>query len=502
MKKFNLFIITLGAVAISMSACNKDWLNPAPANEQRGSDSLYGDNNNAAKFVTSCYTNLLTWQQSSFAWIGVTSITSDDADKGSSAGDNGSDKDQLDAITYTPTSGSFGDIWTSNYLGISNCNHTLEELPKFTTLDEATANRYRGEVRFLRAFYYFNLIRTFGHIPLIDSVIANADAATSEKANKQLGADTIYPFIEADLNYAISILPTKQELGASNVGRASKGAATGLLAKVSLYEKKYQQAYDLSNQLITGAVGTYGLAPDYTKIWREVGENSEESVFEIQSSAGNPDAAIQQYSVVQGMREPVFVDSTRQAYSGWGFNTPSEDLDNAYEAGDVRKNATIIHVGDTLFDGVILKSATNPRYNYKAYVSRFTETYSGNADLTNKNIRVLRMGEIYLIRAEAANELNNIGEAQNSLNAVRHRAGLGDTPAGDQATLRTAIWNERRVELGMEHDRFYDLVRQGRAGTVLRALGKSFVDGKNEIFPIPQTQIDASGGLLQQNPGY
>jgi hypothetical protein len=190
------------------------------------------------------------------------------------------------------------------------------------------------------------------------------------------------------------------------------------------------------------------------------------------------------------------------AYTGWGFNTPSEDLDKAYEPGDVRRKATIIHVGDTLFDGVILVSAENARYNYKAYVSVTKETYSGDADLTNKNVRVLRMGDIVLINAEAANELGNTAGAITSLNKVRNRAGLANTTASDQSTLRTAIWNERRVELGMEHDRFFDLVRQGRAGTVLRALGKNFVDGKNEVFPIPQDEINASGGRLKQNNGY
>jgi hypothetical protein len=135
-------------------------------------------------------------------------------------------------------------------------------------------------------------------------------------------------------------------------------------------------------------------------------------------------------------------------------------------------------------------------------LSKKLEAFNGNDWESGKNVRILRMGEIYLINAEAANELGNISQAQSSLNAVRHRAGLTDTPAGNQADLRMAIWNERRVELAMEHDRFFDLVRQGRAGDVLRAHGKSFVDGKNEIFPIPQTEISASNFKLTQNPGY
>jgi hypothetical protein len=501
MKKFSLFIITVGAAAISLSACKKDWLNVDAENQLATSDSIYNDNNNATKFTNACYTNLLTWAETSFAWLGTSSITSDDADKGSSSGDNGSDKDQMDAITYTATSGSVSDGWKGNYQGVSNCNVALQQIPRFTTLDASTATQLKGEARFLRAYYYFNLVRMFGNIPLVDTVLNADDPASLAKGNTQVSSDQIYAFIEADLNYAISALPTVDNQAAKDIGRANKGAATALLAKVSLYEKKYQQAYDLTTQIINGAVGTYALVSDYSKIWREVGENSSESLFEVQAKSGSPTAGVQQYTVTQSMRGATFAGVTT-AVTGWGFNTPSEDLDNSYEAGDLRKKATIIHVGDTLFDGVILKSAVNERYNYKAYVSATQETYSGDADLTNKNVRILRMGEIYLINAEAANELGNTATAITDVNKIRNRAGLGNTPAATQTDLRTAIWNERRWELAMEHDRFFDLIRQGRAGTVLRALGKNFVDGKNEVFPIPQSEISASGNALKQNSGY
>ncbi|WP_440133495.1 RagB/SusD family nutrient uptake outer membrane protein [Chitinophaga sancti] len=501
MKKFSLFIITAGAVAISMSACKKDWLNPDVENQLATSDSIYTDNSNATKFTTACYTNLLTWAESSFAWVGLSSITSDDADKGSSSGDNGSDKDQLDAITYTSTSGSLNDGWKGNYQGVSNCNVALQQIPLFTKLDAATATQLKGEARFLRAYYYFNLVRMFGNIPLVDTVLNADDPASLLKGNTQVAPSVIYAFIESDLNYAISVLPTVDNQAAKDIGRANKGAATALLAKVSLYEKKYQQAYDLTTQIISGAVGSYALVSDYSKIWREVGENSTESLFEVQAKSGSPKAGVQQYTVIQSMRGATFAGVTT-AVTGWGFNTPSEDLDNSYEAGDLRKKATIIHVGDTLFDGVILKSAVNQRYNYKAYVSATQENYSGDADLTNKNVRILRMGDIYLINAEAANELGNTATAITDVNKIRNRAGLGNTTASTQSDLRTAIWNERRWELAMEHDRFFDLIRQGRAGTVLRALGKKFVDGKNEVFPIPETEISASGNALKQNTGY
>ncbi|BAV04329.1 Starch-binding associating with outer membrane [Filimonas lacunae] len=497
MKRIYIIIVTAIISLFIFSACNKSWLNPAAEGQLSSVDSSFLDPANAQKFVNACYTQLLNWDASSFAWIGVTSIASDDADKGSSPGDVGSDKDQMDAITWTPTSSSPAGVFSAYFLGVNYCNEALFNVPKFK-LETSVQERYLAEAKFLRAYYYFTLVRTFGDVPYKDTVVAQDDA-TIRKYNRRVSKDSIYALIESDLKYAISILPTRDQLN-GEYGRASKGAATGLLAKVSMYEKKWQQAYDLTNQVINQSVGTYSLVNDYATIWREVGENSEESLFEIQSKSTSPFAAVQQYSQVQGIRGGTF--NVTNVYTGWGFNTPSTDLDNAFEPGDVRRKATIIHIGDTLFDGVVVINAENAMYNYKAYPSNIAESYGNNTDYSNKNIRILRMGDIYLINAEAANELGSTDVAQTSLNKVRNRAKLGNTTATTQADLRNAIWKERRVELAMEHDRWYDLVRQGRAGVVMRALGKNFVDGKHEVFPIPQTEINSSNNVLTQNPGY
>ncbi|MES1220035.1 MAG: RagB/SusD family nutrient uptake outer membrane protein, partial [Bacteroidota bacterium] len=188
---------------------------------------------------------------------------------------------------------------------------------------------------------------------------------------------------------------------------------------------------------------------------------------------------------------------------GWGFNTPSQDLVNAYEPGDVRKAATIMFAGQTLWDGFqVSPQASNPRYNYKSYVSKTRESFNGDDVQTNKNLRIIRFGELLLIKAEAENELGNILPAQQALDSVRHRAGLASTTANTQDDLRNAIYKERRVEMAFEHDRMFDLQRTGRAGAVLRALGKPYVDAVNKVFPIPQIEINLSNGKLLQNPGY
>ena len=188
---------------------------------------------------------------------------------------------------------------------------------------------------------------------------------------------------------------------------------------------------------------------------------------------------------------------------GWGFCTPSVSLINAYEPNDLREAATIIFVNQnsstTLWDGFVIPPGTGvqaPYYNYKAYHSEKLESFYNNRDRQIKNVHLLRYAEVLLMNAEAATHVG--GDAAGPLNMVRARAGLPAAATADQ----NAIWKERRVELAMEHDRFFDIVRQGRAAQVMQAAGKSFTAGKNELLPIPSTQIALSGGQLTQNPGY
>jgi hypothetical protein len=169
----------------------------------------------------------------------------------------------------------------------------------------------------------------------------------------------------------------------------------------------------------------------------------------------------------------------------------------------VRRDATIIISGQTLWDGWVTNvAAPNQRYNYKSYVSKFMESWGKQDNETNKNLRILRYGDLLLVAAEAYNELNDTSKALKYLNMVRTRAGLANATATTQADIRTAIWKERRVEMAMEHDRVFDLRRTKQAGSVMRAHGKAYVDGKHDLYPIPQRQIDLANGKLIQNPGY
>jgi hypothetical protein len=191
---------------------------------------------------------------------------------------------------------------------------------------------------------------------------------------------------------------------------------------------------------------------------------------------------------------------------GWGFNVPTTDLVNEFEAGDPRKDATIIFRGTNTVEGDAIPTTTpNPMYNYKSYVP-FSMFVSGYNEGCQQNIRVIRYADVLLMNAEANNELGNTTPALNSLNAVRTRARAGNNSIlpnvtiTDKAALRTAIWHERRVELAMEFDRYFDVIRQGRAATVFGP--KGWKANKNEVWPIPQSEIDLSAGTLTQNQGY
>ncbi|EJL69157.1 RagB/SusD family nutrient uptake outer membrane protein [Chryseobacterium populi] len=488
MKRNIILIAALCSVMLVNQSCEGDFLNTQPTDAISGQElSLMNNNEGAESFVTAIYAKYLDWNISSFAWIGVSSIITDDADKGSDPSDAGTDKDILDALTFTATTPSFQSIWEGHYQAINRSNQALKFLPLLTNADANLRARLEGEAKFLRAFSYFMLVKCYGGVPLVDHVPVAGNEDDRVMTLTRKSKEEIYAFIEKDLNEAISALPAKSAYTGNNVGRASKGAAYALLAKVSLYQKKWQQVIDNCN-LVTG----YSLTPNFADIYRVSGENNQESIFEIQGLGGQATPGIQQYSQVQGARGA--------GGWGWGFCTPTQNLVDAYnEEGDTeRRNATIIFRNSTLYDGrVVPSTVAAPYYNYKAYSSAFT-----GSDDSDANIRYLRYSEVLLMKAEAMNELGQTAQAAPFLNQVRNRAGLANTTATSQADLRNAIWKERRLELAFEHDRWFDLIRTGQAQAAMAANGKTFVTGKHELFPIPNSFIIESKGMSGQNPGY
>lgn len=429
------------------------------------------------QFVIGVYGNFTEFSYA-FSWLGITEIISDNADKGSSPSDTGADKNLLDNFEFTSTVLSVRSMWTIWYKTIGRATNAIEVTENFGLSDEALKNRLIGEAQFLRALNYFFLVRYFGDVPL-QHVNLEVRAPKAE----------VYDFIIQDLKNAEASLPVKSGYPAEDLGRATKGAAQALLAKVYLQRENWSEALNYANKVIDS--GEYSLEPNYENIWREAFENGVESIFEIQARGESVAHGIQQYSTTQGARGP--------SGWGWGFNSPTQDLVDAFdsEQDSIRKNATIIFAGETLFDGrEVSPNVENPRYNEKAYSS--ANAGAGDSD---KNMRLLRYAEVLLIKAEAANELNDTATALDALNEVRARVELNPVLTTNQAELREAIWKERRLELAFEHDRWFDLLRTGRAGEVMRAHGKNFIDGKHELFPIPENQLIQTPDM-RQNPGY
>lgn len=483
--KNNIKLIVLLVFTFSLfSSCEAD-LNVLP-NDSISEIDFLNNPENADKLIVGIYNKQLDWNMSAFSWIGVTSITSDDADKGSTPSDSGADKNKLDALDFQSNMISFADIWEGRYDGIYRANTALSYLDKLS-IDQNLKSQFIGEAKFLRALWYFDLVRCFGGVPLVTQAIDINDIATVNDVvyNRKNKAE-VYAQIEMDLLEAIDKLPLKGQYSNDKLGRATKGAAQALLAKVYLYEQKWQLSFDMAGNVIGS--GQYALMPNYADVWKEIGENGSESIYEVQAVLNN---GIQGYTNVQGPRGTPDL--------GWGFNTPSLSLVNSYESGDLRKQATIIFVPSTLWDGFIAPSTwNNPRYNYKAYQSSIAESWNGNLGETAKNLRILKYSDVLLIRAEAAFQNGNTQEALNQVNTIRNRAGLASLTS---ITLQQ-IYNERRWEMAMEHDRWFDLVRTGQAQAAMAADGKTFITGIHEVFPIPMDQITQSNGLLTQNPGY
>jgi len=507
-KKGSFILLT----ALVLAGCSKGFLDVPPQGQTTEVLALT-DPDAAGKLVGGVYNTLyfggFDKTTVGFLWQTTNDVASDDADKGSTPGDfNSGGLGDIDNFIHTPNGFIFNNIWSGHFNAILSANKAIDILGK-STIDAATKNRLLGEARFLRGFYYFNLVRFFGGVPKITTVPLPSEG-NSDALNTRASAAEIYAVIIDDLQFAVDNLPLKGD-AATQTGRANKGAAQAYLAKVYLYQKNWPKVLELTDAVITS--NKYALVTDYNFIFREKpvggqgGTNNSESIFEVQTGINAGENAVSPlFSNGQGPRG-------RGGWNdlGFGFNCPTTDLSGFYEAGDTRRSASIIFInptvpapgstGTVLWDGYRIPSkdsVENERYSYKAYHSTIAESpqITNNKDTKPKNIRLMRYAEVLLMYAEAS-AMGAGGDGVNKLNAVRARANLPVT------TLSQAnVWKERRTELAMEADRFLDLVRQGRAGTVLRAHGKPFIDGKHELFPIPQAQRDLSGNRLTQNPNY
>lgn len=435
--------------------------------------------------------------------MGLLNAASDDTHAGGSDASDQPSWVAYDKFTLDPNLGPQAGLWSKNYTGIYRANLVIEKAEG--TVAGLTADkkaRYVAEAKFLRAYYYFDLVRWFGNVPLITATPA-ADAIYKQT---QSAPAAVYAQIEKDLKEAVATSQLPETLAADELGRITKGAAKALLGKAILFQNnnaRMGEAAILFEEIINS--NTYALEKNYADIFKPDNKFGKESIFEVHNSGnrkgdwgmgidGNEGNKDVQFC---GMRD--FVGATYA--NGWSFCPISLDLVN-FMQNDPRFAATVI-------DGKALKAAgasytagyQNTDYFIKKYspLAAFKATSGEPALNWGYNTKEIRLADVLLMAAESFNRSGNDGKAQTYLNRVRARVALSaKTTTG--ATLLQDIYDERRLELATEGLRFWDLIRTNKAAFILSNQG--FKAGKHEVLPLPQGEVDIMQGVFKQNLGY
>jgi len=389
---------------------------------------------------------------------------------------------EMESFTYTPRTEELNDFWKLQYKGVTQCNLVLDNLEKIS-FNELTKNRIMGEALFLRSYYYFLLTQVFGDVPMYLKVTP-PDQLKIAKSTK----DVIYAQILKDCEKAATLLPINHT--ADNIGRASKGAALALAAKTSLYQKDYNKVITYVSEI--KALNVYKLISDYRQNFQKLTQNNSESVWEIQHT-----------NLELGVGNFLNQWWASRKFLGYGFAEVTPSYVQSFETNDPRLKFTVAMNNDPYFGLIYKNSFSSTTFSPRKFLQADAElTQKADGDI---NYPAIRFAEVLLWEAEAYTELGRMQEALVPLEIVRARARAQSTnPAAlpaivstDQNVVRQAVRNERKVELGFELHRFFDLVRWGIAGDLL----PGFQKGKHEVFPLPQTEIDLNPSLIQ-NAGY
>lgn len=470
MKKI-FYLIALAAIGV-FSSCN-DFLT-ADLKGDYTSENYYSSPEAATMAVTGIYNSLY----GSTLWI-FGDVASDDAVKGGNAGDQ-ADINGINDFTATSDNGIINNYWQSTYETIARANNAIFYIGSMN-FDATLRNRLIGEAKFLRAFSYFNLVNIYGKVPL-----KLQPQLTAETVNVGLSEVTaIYTQIEKDLTEAIAVLPAAYS---TEKGRVTQGAAYGLLAKVSLYQKKYTEC--LKNIQALENLNKYDLVKNYANLFKAGAEDSVEVIFGTRF--------VNSVEVSLGNNLSVWFAPSIEG--GYYFNAPTQNYVDAFNEktvdgnDDPRLDASIGRDGKPWFNNTTFSSAWSEATGY--LVKKYNEdTRPGVAkDQSTIPYNYMRYADILLMKAEALNESGGQGAAL-ELNKVRNRAGLAATTATTQEAIRKVIQNERRKELGFEFHRFFDLMRWGKA-TAEAALGSDLKWTEPRFyFPLPQSELDTNKAL-------
>jgi len=404
------------------------------------------------------------------------------------------DWQQIDDMTHTPDNGALRNIFQWMYAGISRANYIVEFQDK---IDFDGKEELLAENLFLRSYYYFELVKFFGDVPMyLNSRITLEQSQSIARTPK----DQVYAQLEMDLQTAILSLPQQQ----TQNGRATKGAALALLGKIYLYQDKFTEAANTLDQVINS--GQYQLVSDFTTLFLNSNENTQEAVFEVQYFGGEGGGfdcfQCVEGNVAVGFMGPRFTGGNFSPYtSGFSFNPPTAELYNSYAEEDVRRDATILNMAQFVAERPGVTFGLGNQNDYTGYYNKkyipYAEANAGDVNLTHSNnYRAIRYADVLLMAAEAFNRSGlSDSKAQNYVNLVRERAGLDDI-ASSGSNLTQDIYRERRLEMAGEGHRFFDQVRTGQTSTIPN------FSPKNVVFPIPRIEIELAGNNWEQNPDY
>lgn len=534
----------LALATLSLSSCN-DWLTEETPGTTKVSE-FFTSLSTAEAVVNAAYVPM-TWE------FGTTyypewyfgDIVSDDALKGGQDINDGADLRELENFKANSDNEILLEYYRAQWQGIQRANLAIDEIPTTrieTEGDEAEKqakyrDRYLGEAYFLRGFYYFRLARMFGGMPLIDYVIKSSN----QWAQTRSTMDETLNFAIKDFKRAENLLWKKDKYSNEELGRATKGAAQAMLLKANLYradylrnagneteaQKYFAEAAKWGKEVIQSR--QYSLWPNYFDNFRLANENGRESVFEIQyTEEATSDYGGEGYT--RGTMTTILQRSRSSAFgeAGWGYDRPTQNLYNEYEAGDARRDETILVPTDEQIETPAQEIYCGDRMLNRKYAMYNDGANGGiyklaHATRSPKNNIQIRYADVLLMYAEACCESGDLPSAKSALKEVRDRAGLSQFPYtaviqgqtvtfnDNQEDLRKAIRHERRVELAMEGHRWFDLTRWGIAKETMdtymageteeaKELYGTFQKGKHELFPIPSKEIDLSG--IEQNPNW
>lgn len=517
MKK--IIYIVFVTSSILFTSCN-DWiLEPTPGKTLLKDYFTVGET--AIQTTNGAYVPLMWEYNNTYfpEWF-IGDVVSDDALKGGQSIGDMADVYDFENFKTNSNNGFLLDFYRAQYQGIGRCNLALQNIPSLATDSVMTASvqkRLIGELKFLRAMYYFRLVRVFGGVPIsLEPIESSADW---KKPRATTAA--IYSLIITDLTDANNGLWKKSLYAKTDLGRATKGAAQAMLLKVNLYNKNYADAKRWGDSIMIS--NEYQLVANYADNFTLAGENGKESVFEIQYMADPTSDFGNGNGFTRGTYSVTLTRSRASKFGGWGFNKPTQNLYSEYETSDPRRDVTIYNPTDTDIETPAQEIYLGSRYLNRKYALMYNDNSIFKLDHPTRgpiNNKVIRYADVLLMYAEACCELNKLSESKATLELVRARARNNGsilpafpygTYADNQTDLRAAIRHERRVELAMEGHRWFDLCRWGVAKQTMDAYKLTetaeakeqmapFIAGKHELFPIPSQEIDLNP--MDQNPQY